>query len=320
MAAQKKTSEFARIARIQRLLENGASTARGIEIGIGDDAAVLRADGRCVWTVDAQVEGVHFDRRWLSLEDIGYRSFQAAASDLAAMGARPLGALSSLALPRELSEPNLRRIVQGQARAARECGCPIIGGNLARAGELSLTTTLLGKVERPLLRSDAKAGDELWLVGDIGLAALGLFALSHGTRGSASVRHCVGVWRRPRALLREGALLVGRARAAIDISDGLAGDAGHLAAASGVQLTFDADELEATLSPHLLSSARELGLSALELAVRGGEDYALLCSGPAERRPRFARPIGHVGRGQGVWLERAGRRKKLSGSFDHFAR
>ena len=90
---------------------------------------------------DAQVEAVHFDRRWLSLEDIGFRSFQAAVSDLAAMGARPVAALSSLALPPALKDRELEAIVRGQAEAARDCDCPIVGGNLSKASEMAAIST-----------------------------------------------------------------------------------------------------------------------------------------------------------------------------------
>jgi len=316
-----KTSEFARIAGIERLLGGGrAAKSRAVELGIGDDAAVLRLDGRAVWTVDAQVEGVHFLRRWLSLEDIGYRSFQAAASDLAAMGAHPICALSSLALPARFTDAELSSLVRGQSEAARQCRCPVVGGNLSRASELSLTTTLLGRVETPLLRSAARAGDELWLVGDVGSSGLGLHALVHRSRKDRNISACIARWRRPRARIAEGERLVGRAHAAIDLSDGLAGDAGHIARASRVRLVLVAELIESALASELVAAANRLGLSALELALHAGEDYALLCAGPAELRPRFARPVGHVEQGAGVWLESCGRRKKLTGSFDHFSK
>lgn len=319
MPARKK-SEFQRIARIERLLGTTAS-ANGslLELGIGDDAAVLRPGGRVVWTVDAQVDNVHFDRRWLTFEDVGYRSFQAAVSDLAAMGARPLAALSSLALPVSLKDRELDALVRGQAEAANQSGCPIVGGNLSKGGELSITTTALGCAERPLLRSGARAGDELWLVGEVGMARAGLLALMRA-RPPRKLRSCIQAWRRPRALCDEGRALVGRARAALDVSDGLAGDAHHMAEASGVRLIFDAAALRATFSKEFATAAAELGVDALDLALRGGEDYALLCAGPARRRPPFARPVGHVETGNGVYLERDGNRKKLSGSFDHFSR
>lgn len=317
----RKSSEFERIARIERLLgRTSRGKASALEVGIGDDAAVLRLAQRTVWTVDAQVQGVHFDRRWLTLEDIGYRSFQAAVSDLAAMGARPIAALSSLAFPASLRDAELEAVVRGQAEAARECTCPIVGGNLSRATELSLTTSVLGSVDAPLLRSGARVGNQLWLIGEVGMAALGLRALMRGERKTPAVAACVQRWRRPRALLREGRALLQRATAAIDVSDGLAGDARHLAKASRVRLVFDAVALEASFSGELTAAAAKLGLSPLDAALAGGEDYALLACGDAARRPAFARAVGRVESGRaGVWLDVRGRRQALSGSFDHFA-
>jgi thiamine-monophosphate kinase len=312
------SSEFRKIALIERALRQAGAGSPAIKLGIGDDAAVFVSSGRLVWTIDTQIEGSHFDRRWLPLADIGYRAFQAAASDLAAMGARPLAALSNLALPKAFSDAQLLQVTRGQAEAAAECRCPVIGGNLARASELSITTTLLGVVAKPLLRSGARIGDELWLWGEVGLAAAGLRALQGGRAKGAALRACVERWRRPKALIAEGRKLAGRAHAALDVSDGLAGDAAHLARASHVRLVFDALLLEAALTPELRSGAEVLGESALELALLGGEDYALLAAGPARLRPRGARRIGHVERGSGVFLARAGRKQRLGASFEHF--
>src|SRR5204862_6770710 len=135
------------------------------------------------------------------------RAFQAAASDLAAMGARPLAALSALELPKGFSKRELARLTTGQALAARECGAPVVGGNVARARRLAITTTLLGTARAPLRRDAARPGDELWLIGDVGLAALGLELLRKGSQrvGRGPGRACVEAWRRPRALLADGA-------------------------------------------------------------------------------------------------------------------
>ena len=314
------SSEFQKIALIERALRQAGARSSAVKLGIGDDAAVLASSGRLVWTIDTQVEGTHFHRRWLPLEDLGYRAFQAAASDLAAMGARPLAALSNLALPRAFSDAQLSRLVRGQGEAAATCRCPIIGGNLARAPELSLTTTVLGMVEKPLLRSGGRPGDELWLWGDVGLAAAGLRALQRGVSQRAALRACVERWRRPRPLLVEGRKLVGRAHAAIDVSDGLAGDAAHLARASRVRVVFDAALLDAALAPELRRGAAALGEEPLALALLGGEDYALLASGRGARRPRGARKIGYLERGTGVFLERAAGRQRLGASFEHFGK
>jgi thiamine-monophosphate kinase len=301
-----------------------ARAAGVVSVGIGDDAAVLKRVGEpLVWTVDASVEGTHFERAWLELEDIGYRAFQAAASDLAAMGARPLAALSALELPKGFSKRELAALTQGQALAARECGAPIVGGNVARSPRLALTTTLLGTASEPLARDGARPGDQIWLVGQVGLSALGLELLRRRRRAArrGAEQACVVAWRRPRALIADGARLVGRARAAIDVSDGLAGDVASLARASGVRAVLEADRLEAALAPELVSVARALGRSPLEAALRGGEDYALVATGPAALRPRRASVIGRVERGEGAVLELAsGRTSALHPGFDHLSR
>lgn len=313
-------SEAARIRALSRVLIPTVS-ARGIEVGIGDDAAVIAACGRVVVSVDAVVEGVHFQRGWLTFEDLGFRSLQSAASDLAAMGARPLGAVSSLGLPEGLSERKLQDLWRGQARAAQELGCPVVGGNLSRASELSIVTTVLGLGDRPLLRSGARADDELWLVGPVGFSAAGLEALRRGARRSSpALRACVERWRRPRALIREGRSLVGRAHAAIDISDGLAADARKLADSSRVRVVLDRALLEQAIPATLARAAAALRLDPFELCLFGGEDYALLATGRAQRRPRLARRIGRIEPGRGVVLDDGGQRRRVADrGFDHFA-
>ncbi len=329
------------LRELERLFA-GASSRRVATVGIGDDAAVLRAEKRpLVWTIDAQIEGVHFRRAWLSLADIGARSFHAAASDLAAMGARPVAALSSLVVPESMTPRDVVALARGQAMAARSLGCPIVGGNLSRGGELGVTTTLLGAVETPLLRSGARSGDELWLIGNLGLAAAGLrWLTAHdagrdgrvvtakterpGTSSLApaerrAVRAALAAFRRPRALVRDGRGLAGRARAAIDVSDGLAADATHLADESGVRIVVERAALRRALAPELFTMARLLETDAIELAVSGGEDYALLATGEASRRPRSARPIGRVETGRNALLhDEQGALIPLVGGFDHF--
>ena len=315
MAHAPGLQEFAAISRLAALFR---APERQVELGIGDDAAVLKPLGRIVWTVDSAVEHVHFERRWLSLADLGWRSFNAAASDVCAMGGSPLAALSSVIFPRGFSAAQLSELARGQRAAARALGCSVIGGNLSRGAELSVTTTVIGRVTRALLRSGAEVGDELWLCGELGLAAAGLRLLQRGRPSkSAAARRALAVFRRPRAQLAAGLALGKRAHAAIDISDGLAGDAAHLAKASGVRLEFDGAALEACLTPALRVVARELGVSALDLALHGGEDYALLATGPRRRRPPEARSIGRVLAGRGVWLVEAGRARRAGAGFQH---
>ena len=301
-----------------------ATPKRGVRLGIGDDAALLAGvRGSLVLTVDACVEGTHFLRSLLELRDVGWKSFHAAASDLAAMGARPLAALSALELPRRFSRRELDELARGQAEAARALGCPVVGGNIARAERLSITTTVIGEARRPLQRAGARPGDELWLVGEVGLAALG-FRLLRARRATPArlrrdLERAVLAWRRPEALLARGAALVGRARAAIDVSDGLAGDVAHLAEASSVRAVLEQARLEVVLSPELRSLASCVRKTPLELALSGGEDYALVAAGPRSRRPRFARAIGRIERGSGAVLEQLdGHRAPLGPGFDHF--
>ncbi|HEU4579309.1 MAG TPA: thiamine-phosphate kinase [Polyangiaceae bacterium] len=311
---------------VERLRERFAAGSRGVALGIGDDAAILAPSAEAsVCSVDASVQGVHFDSSWLSLEDVGYRSFQAAVSDLAAMGALPVAALSALILPRDLPAEGIDQLTLGQRVASVECACPIVGGNLSRGRELSITTTVLGRSGVALPRSGARAGDELWLVGALGLAAAGLACLRGRVSGAGAserraVERCVQAWRRPRALLGEGRELTVCARACIDISDGLATDARQLARASRVRVIVDEALLRAALEPSLLLASRALRRSALHFALYGGEDYALLATGPSRARPVGAAPIGWVTRGQGALLQRAGQRVPLERGFDHLAR
>lgn len=294
-----------------------------VSVGIGDDAAVLALAKRSglVWTVDTAVEHVHFERSWLSLADLGWRSFHAAASDVSAMGGSPLAALSSVIFPARFGASDLEQLARGQRAAARALGCSVVGGNLSRGAELSITTSLLGHAPRPILRSGARAGDELWLCGDVGLAAAGLRLLQRGARqgSGAAARRALSAFRRPRAQREAGLALSGRARAAIDVSDGLAGDAAHVAKASQVRLVIELGALEVALSPALRRLELELGVSALELALYGGEDYALLAAGPGRARPPGARVIGRVEPGAGVWLalSKSGRQIRAGRGFEH---
>jgi len=305
---------------LRRILSPGAreNGAGGIEVGIGDDAAVLHVprDGRrLVWTVDEQVEGTHFRRDLASWHDVGWRSFMAAASDLAAMGAAPWCALSALVVPDDVDDVALERVAQGQQAAAQAAGAPVVGGNLARGPAMSIATTLLGTCERAVLRGGARPGDGLWMAGRVGLAAAGLRALGAGQGSAPSLQEAVGAWRTPRALVIEGRAMERVAHAAVDISDGLACDVGHLADASGVCAVLDESALLADAA--LTDAAMALGADALELALYGGEDYALVVASPVA--VDGFRRIGEVAAGRGVELRGpSGQRPIEPRGFDHF--
>jgi thiamine-monophosphate kinase len=314
-----RVPERAAIGLLESLL---AARSLAVPVGIGDDAAVVAAQGqRWVWTVDACVEGVHFERRWLSLADVGWRSYQAAVSDVAAMGGQPIAALSSLILPPRMSRRQLQLLGSGQAAAAAEHACPVVGGNIASGDVLSITTTVLGRTPRPLLRSGAKPGQGVYLIGDVGLAAAGLRLLQRPRRPRRALSaqaSCLSAWRRPRAQVAAGRGLARVATSAIDVSDGLVGDCQHLAEASGVQIVIEDVALAGVLHSALGPVAELLDTTPRELALVGGEDYALVVTGPSRRRPAWMRRIGRVRSGRGVVLEEAdGTTQMLSGGFEH---
>lgn len=263
---------------------------------IGDDAALL--EGGLVWTVDACVEGTHFRREWLSWEDLGWRSFMAAASDIAAMGADPLGALSALVLTSDTDDAAFEAIARGQKAAADAIGAPVVGGNMARGTELSITTTVLGRTDRTVMRSGAREGDLVLVAGALGHAGAGLAALQRGDVHDAHV----AAWRRPRALIAEGRAMRDLATAAMDVSDGLAIDAHRLADASNVAIVFD----DAALSSYGVE---------LRFVLGGGEDYALLVTAPSPIAG--FRVVGRVEKGDGARFA-SGKVIEATG-FDHFA-
>ncbi len=310
-------SERARIAMLARVL--GGDRAGGVEVAIGDDAAVLdgtrTAHGRMVWTIDEQVEGTHFRRDLVSWRDVGWRSFMAAASDVAAMGAEPWCALSALVVPDTVDDGALEEFACGQRDAAKATGATIVGGNLARGPAFSVATTLLGTCERAVLRSGAVPGDGIWLAGSVGLASAGLRALAAGSSHAAALRVAVAAWRTPKALFVEGRAMAGVAHAAVDVSDGLASDAAHVARASAVRVVFDETALRSDAA--LASAAEALAEDALDLALYGGEDYALIVASPVPI-DGFRR-IGSVTEGEGVALRDASGERALDPrGFDHF--
>jgi thiamine-monophosphate kinase len=305
-------SEWTLIEILRRELTRG--TRAGIVLDIGDDAAVLRPRrGDTVLSVDASVEGVHFRRAWAPWDVIAARAFEAALSDLAAMGSEPVAALVAFALPRATRERDVRDMARGLARAARRHACPVVGGNLTRASEVSITTTVLGTSRGHLTRGRARPGDDVLVTGRLGGAALGLACLERGgVRGAAPF---VRRFLEPQARVDAGRALSRVARACIDVSDGLVSDLEHVAAASGVAI-----EIELARVPRqggLDALAARLGLDGDALVLAGGEDYELaFTTKPGARLPIRATRIGRVIRGEGVAVLGSA---KVPRGHDHFA-
>lgn len=235
---------------------------------IGDDAAVLPAGSngeQQIISTDSSVEGVHFRRPWLSAEELGWRAAAAALSDLAAMGGKARYVLVSMVLP-ESWHSALAELAGGIGAQVRSSGARIVGGNLSRGDSFSVTLTVIGSAGRPVPRSGARVGDLVVVTGLIGGPGAALKAWSAGEEP--------GAWARERFVhpvprFVEASLLAqAGASAMIDISDGLAADARHIGAASGVRLMMDSSRLP--LGP---------GIEAGD-AWRSGEEYELLATLP----------------------------------------
>lgn len=267
-----------------------ALSSEGVVLGPGDDAALLRCppSHELVWSTDDQVEDTHFRRSWSSWAGyacFGTKAAGASLSDLAAMGAEPLGALLSLRVPPGLPLESLAQIARGVGEGLAAARCPLVGGNLAQdpAG-LGLTLNVLGHAPagRAWRRTGARAKDHLFVSGTLGLARLGLTYLEQGgDPGDPAWEEPLAALLRPRPRLELSRRLQSGAlgpSAALDLSDGLARDLPRLALASGLCAELRGADLP---SPPAELCA-QVGLDPQRCALLGGEDYELLLAGPAE--------------------------------------
>jgi thiamine-monophosphate kinase len=340
-----RLSDAGERALIERIRRRLPAAPRELLIGIGDDAAVAAPDRGAlqVLTTDALVEGVHFDRRFSTPSDIGYKALAVNISDVASMGGTSRFALLSLMLPAETTLDDIDGLLDGLLGLAGQTRVTLAGGNITRSpGPLVLDVTVLGSVKprKILTRAGGRAGDALYVTGRIGAAAAGLGWLraeaDRRQEGSIVPRpvdavqeECVARYCRPEPRARIGALL-GRTRAAsacMDLSDGLADAVTQLANASGTGATIDASLLP--IHPGAASWFTAAGEDAVAASVAGGDDYELLFAVPRRTRSRL-RGVLHEARGvpitrigqltpeRTIGLARDGQVEPLPQGFVHF--
>ncbi len=312
-------AEFDRI----RAIEQALGTAAG---DLGDDCALIPVGEEFfALSIDLSVEGVHFRREWLSLEEIGWRAAAGALSDLAAEAARPEGLLASVGLPKESDSQDVATVMGGVGQAAASVGARVLGGDLSSAPVLTIDIAVVGRTARPVRRRGAQPGDGIWVTGELGGARAALAAWSAGETPVTTARRAFA-----HPLPRIGAghwLAEHGAHALIDLSDGLAGDAQHLAAASQISIELALERVP--LHGAVPAAAAKAGQPPAVFAALGGEDYELLVALPrgfsAQDAAALERElgipltlIGRVSAGSGAVCRLQGREVALTG-FDHFA-
>ena len=308
--------EFDRIREITRLLGP-------IGAGLGDDCGLFRqGEDFVALSTDVSVEGVHFRLDWIEPGEVGWRATAAALSDLAAEGAEPIGLLCAVTLPAAAPETQLLALMAGVRDAAAASGATVLGGDLASGPVWSVAVTVVGRTRSPVTRAGAEKGDRLWVTGTLGSARA---ALEAWRQGRAPLPGARARFAHPEPRIKAGLWLAQHgARAMIDLSDGLAGDAPHLAAASQLGLVIDLNAIP--VSPDAEQEAGRLGAPPQRFAAEGGEDYELLVAMPPgfAAAAEFVRecgialsPVGEAVAGSGVRFLLSGRPIKLRG-FNHF--
>ena len=295
-------------------------------VGIGDDCAVIpMGENDLLVTTDMLIEGVHFLRSDAIPEQVGYKSVAVNLSDIAAMGGRPIGTFLSIALPKDAQGEWAERFMEGFAEISRHYGVPLLGGDTTSSlRDVAVNVAVVGTCSHggAILRSGARVGDTIFVTGPLGDSGAGLKAILEGIERTAEVEALIDRHYRPTPRVAEGVAIrtSGKARAMMDISDGIASDLGHILRASGVGAEVDLDSLP--ISPQMRTVAAAKGWNASHLAASAGEDYELLVVGTSELPQLVDIPLYSIGRitaGSGiVWLEGGKKTEFNKSGYKHF--
>lgn len=302
--------------RISQIVSRVGRSIPELLLGPGDDAAVLSLSGDLVFTTDIAVEGVHFKTEWSTPEQIGAKIAAANGADCAAMGARPVAYVVSLATPRSLDEQWSLRLADGLRDEAAKAGAAVVGGDLSSADQIVISIAAIGALDgrSAVTRAGARVGDRVVLAGTLGRSAGGLALLMAGRTDVG--QDLVEIFKVPDVPYAMGpALADAGATSMIDVSDGLLADLGHVCQASGVGISLFTEQLDCS---HLIAAASELGVDPLRWYLTGGEEHALVATIPADSAlPDGVAVIGEVVSGNSVVVPGV-ETASWDGGFDHF--
>ncbi|MBD3169337.1 MAG: thiamine-phosphate kinase [candidate division Zixibacteria bacterium] len=333
MAKISDIGEFGLIGRFEKLFKVPGNITRGI----GDDCAVIKENGSyLILTADALVEDVHFKLEYTPPRMLGYKSLAVNLSDLAAMASEPTAAIVTLAAPRDTDSDFVMEFARGMNECARKYDCPVIGGDTTGSKKhIFINVAVIGETKtEPVMRSGAGEGDLIAVAGNIGESSAGLELLIENAKGrklswgdKIFKKRLARAHLKPEPMVKEALEIrkVLKPTSMIDISDGLSSELNHISRASGVKLVIDSGKVP--IGRSLSDFCRDRSIDPQQIAIKGGEDYALLFTFKKKQVDKIrslklnapVNVIGEVSRGRGVYMRRDNKLEKLtSRSYTHF--
>ena len=342
-----KLSQIGELSLLEHIRRTFSRTAKDIIVGIGDDAAVVNPSGkRILFTTDMMAEGVHFDLRFVTAYQLGFKLISVNVSDIYAMAGKPSYVLITIAVRHTTRTEFINNFFQGVEGALKLYKIVLIGGDVSSAvNDIALSATVIGYAENVIQRSGARAGDRLYVTGPLGDSACGLALLKQigstvplqVTRSVTGLKQAVGYrklrsflsrqglsWKMTEPLLRRHLMPEAKmpkqwrrnATAMIDVSDGLLIDLSRLCNESRVGARLYEEKIP--ISAEMNKAASCLGLSPLTLALSGGEDYELLFTAPPEKKVK-ALHIGDITESKRIIVNSAGNERPFSAEgYQHF--